>query len=159
MDQLSAPFITYVSSIGLQKLILTLTFTVLGLAIAKLASVSISRAFSSRLGEGGVLLIRRFTWYFFLVLIVSNALTQLGVDLTVLLGAAGVLTVAVGFAAQTSAANMISGLFLLGDRPFSVGDLIRFDSTFGTIISIDLPSESHVSQWFSADNLCSTHLN
>ena len=36
----------------------------------------------------------------------------------VLLGAAGILTVALGFASQTSASNVISGLFLLGERPF-----------------------------------------
>ena len=60
--------------------------------------------------------------------------------MSVLLGAAGVLTVAAGFAAQTSAANVISGLFLLGEHPFSIGDVIRFDKVLGTVVAVDLLS-------------------
>jgi len=41
-----------------------------------------------------------------------------------LLGAAGVIGVAIGFASQTSVSNIISGFFLLLERPFSVGDII-----------------------------------
>lgn len=57
-----------------------------------------------------------------------------------MLGAAGILSVAIGFASQTSASNLISGLFLMMERPFSVGDIIRVESTTGEVISIDLLS-------------------
>jgi small-conductance mechanosensitive channel len=65
---------------------------------------------------------------------------ELGFDLSVLLGAAGILTVAIGFASQTSASNVISGLFLLGERPFAVGDVIRVGGTTGEVLSVDLLS-------------------
>lgn len=52
-------------------------------------------------------------------------LRELGFNLSVLLGAAGIFTVAIGFASQTSASNLISGLLLIGERPFGVGDLVR----------------------------------
>jgi small-conductance mechanosensitive channel len=58
-----------------------------------------------------------------LALVVVSALHQLGVDLSILLGAAGILTVAIGFASQTSASNIISGLFLVAERPFVVGTI------------------------------------
>jgi small-conductance mechanosensitive channel len=64
----------------------------------------------------------------------------LGVDLSILLGAAGILTVALGFASQTSASNIISGLFLLGEKPFGVGDIVRVGTTTGEVIAIDLLS-------------------
>src|SRR5690606_6278295 len=67
-------------------------------------------------------------------------LDTLGVDVGVLLGAAGILTVAIGFASQTSASNLISGLFLLGARPFSVGDLIEVGTRTGVVLSVDLLS-------------------
>jgi small-conductance mechanosensitive channel len=67
-------------------------------------------------------------------------LRQLGIDLSVLLGAAGVLTVALGFAAQTSASNLISGLFLIGERPFVIGDLIQVNGSVGLVMSIDMLS-------------------
>ncbi|MFT6270035.1 MAG: small-conductance mechanosensitive channel [Alphaproteobacteria bacterium] len=65
---------------------------------------------------------------------------ELGFDLSVVLGAAGIFSVAIGFASQTSASNLISGLFLMMERPFSVGDIIRVESTTGEVISIDLLS-------------------
>ncbi|MDU0355214.1 mechanosensitive ion channel family protein [Paraglaciecola aquimarina] len=65
---------------------------------------------------------------------------ELGFDLSVVLGAAGIFSVAIGFASQTSASNLISGLFLMMERPFSIGDVIRVDSTTGEVISIDLLS-------------------
>lgn len=71
---------------------------------------------------------------------VLSALGTLGVDLSVLLGAAGIFTVAIGFASQTSASNVISGLFLIGERPFGVGDVIQVGTTLGTVESIDLVS-------------------
>jgi small-conductance mechanosensitive channel len=67
-------------------------------------------------------------------------LKELGFELGPLLGAAGVVTVAVGFAAQTSVSNLISGLFLMGERPFLIGDNITVGDKTGEVISIDLMS-------------------
>jgi small-conductance mechanosensitive channel len=64
----------------------------------------------------------------------------LGFDLQVLIGAAGILTVAIGFASQTSASNLISGLFLMMERPFIVSDVICVETTTGEVVSIDLLS-------------------
>lgn len=67
-------------------------------------------------------------------------LRELGMDLGVLLGAAGILTVAVGFASQTSASNVISGVFMMAERPFQVGDLIQLGETVGFVLDIDFLS-------------------
>jgi small-conductance mechanosensitive channel len=96
------------------------------------------RRFASRRFSGHhVQLMRRLVFYGVLGLFVASALRELGFSLAVLMGAAGVLTVAVGFASQTSASNLISGLFLIGERPFSVGDIIRVGQTTGEVLSID----------------------
>ena len=71
-----------------------------------------------------------------LILLVS-VLTELGFSLGPLLGAAGILGIAVGFASQTSVSNVISGFFLLGERPFQVDDFIQVGETVGRVISID----------------------
>ncbi len=86
------------------------------------------------------LLLQRSVTYLILVLTVAAALRELGVDLGVLLGAAGIVTVAVGFAAQTSISNLISGLFLMGEQPFVVGDIVTVDGVTGEVLSIDLMS-------------------
>lgn len=78
--------------------------------------------------------------YIAYLLVVLIALSRAGFDISVLLGAAGILTVALGFASQTSASNVISGLFLVGERPFVVGDIIRVDQIVGTVETIDFVS-------------------
>ncbi|WP_428262628.1 mechanosensitive ion channel family protein [Haliangium sp.] len=86
------------------------------------------------------ILVRRAVTALLLVLTVAWAMSELGLKLGVVLGAAGVLTVAVGFAAQTSVSNLISGLFLMAERPFRVGDVITVADTTGEVLSIDLLS-------------------
>ena len=68
---------------------------------------------------------------------VATALQAFGVELSVLLGAAGVFTVAIGFAAQTSTSNLISGLFLMLEQTVQVGDVVEVDGVTGEVIAID----------------------
>ena len=56
------------------------------------------------------LLFERSAFYIVFGLFAVTAVQQAGFDLTVILGAAGILSVALGFASQTSASNLISGL-------------------------------------------------
>jgi small-conductance mechanosensitive channel len=74
------------------------------------------------------------------VLVLVAVLGELGVKLTALLGAAGIVGIAVGIASQTSVSNIIGGLFLISEKPFGVGDVIRMGATTGIIQSIDLLS-------------------
>ncbi len=110
---------------------------VLGVLFAALASRLVLRVAGKRLSQHHLQLFRRLAFYIVLALFVASALRELGFSLAVLMGAAGVLTVAIGFASQTSASNLISGLFLIGERPFSVGDIIKIGNTTGEVLSID----------------------
>lgn len=44
------------------------------------------------------------------------------------LASAGIVGLAVGFAAQDTLSNLFAGVFILADRPYRVGDYIRLDS-------------------------------
>lgn len=56
-----------------------------------------------------------------------------------LLAGAGILAVAVGFASQAALANIISGIFIVIFRPFSVKDHLTIDdTTFGVVEDITL---------------------
>ncbi|WP_051559876.1 mechanosensitive ion channel family protein [Marinobacterium jannaschii] len=111
-----------------------------GFVLAKFVSSSALRLFGRQMSQHHLILLKRLLFYTTLGLFLVSALRELGFKLSVLLGAAGILTVAVGFASQTSASNIISGLFLLGERPFSVGDVVKIDNTMGEVLSIDLLS-------------------
>ncbi|GAA6184727.1 MULTISPECIES: mechanosensitive ion channel family protein [Alteromonadaceae] len=113
---------------------------VLGYLLAKSLSNLVARFNVANMTKHGQVLLRRGIFYGVMVLMFISALRELGFDLSVVLGAAGILSVAIGFASQTSASNLISGLFLMMERPFSIGDVIRVDETTGEVISIDLLS-------------------
>lgn len=112
----------------------------LGIALGRLAGMGAVRLFAGTADAHQAMLLRRITFYVVFALFAVSAAHALGFDLGVLLGAAGILTVAIGFASQTSASNLISGLFLLGEKPFAVGDIIRVGTTTGEVLSIDLLS-------------------
>lgn len=63
---------------------------------------------------------------------------QFGVNLLPILGGLGVVGLAVGFAAQDILANFISGITLLIDRPFRIGDWIRTNDYEGRIKGLTL---------------------
>ncbi len=113
---------------------------VVGYFVAKIVSNLVARFNFANLSSHAQVLLRRAVFYGIMILMVMSALREVGFDLSVILGAAGILSVAIGFASQTSASNLISGIFLMMERPFSIGDVIRVDQTLGEVISIDLLS-------------------
>lgn len=124
----------------LGNLVTGLTIFVLGLLVARFVGRTVRRVATARASAQHGLIAGRLTTYGLAVLVTLEALHQGGFDLKVLLGAAGVLTLALGFAAQTSTSNLISGLFLMAERPFVLGDTIELGTTFGEVASIDLLS-------------------
>ena len=76
------------------------------------------------------------------VFVIIQALHAVGVDLVSILGAAGVVGIAIGFASQTTLSNFISGIFLVSERSVSLGDYIRVDGAEGTVEAINLLSVS-----------------
>ena len=113
---------------------------VVGLLLARLLAALVGRFAGRFWSLDNVVLLRRAVFWTGAGLVVASVLRQLGFDLGVLLGAAGILTVAVGFASQTSASNLISGLFLAIERSFEVGDAISVGGSTGEVLSIDLLS-------------------
>jgi small-conductance mechanosensitive channel len=78
--------------------------------------------------------------YAFWAIGVMYVLGQFGVKLNALLGAAGIAGIAVGFAAQTSVSNIISGFFVLTEKSLKIGDAISVDGITGIVYSIELLS-------------------
>lgn len=117
-----------------------LLIVLIGLLLARTLASTTVRFFNDRLDAHRSMVLRRLVFYLVLGLAVATALNELGFKLGVLLGAAGILSVAIGFASQTSASNLISGLFLVGERPFGIGDAIKVGGTTGEVLSIDLLS-------------------
>jgi small-conductance mechanosensitive channel len=86
------------------------------------------------------MLVIRTINYAYVIVSLLYLLSVFGIKITAILGAAGVAGVAIGFAAQTTISNFISGLFVLGERTMKVGDFISCGGVAGTVDSVDLLS-------------------
>lgn len=126
--------------LDLNSVLFAVGILILGLLIVFGLARAAAGFFRSRFSAHHALLIQKGILYVGIILVVCTMLIHLNVNLTAVLGAAGIATVAIGFAAQTSLSNLISGLFLLGEKPFEVGDLIVVGQTRGVVLSIDLLS-------------------
>jgi len=79
----------------------------------------------------------------FIVYIGGTAIVLVGVlqpPREFLLAIGGSAAVAFGFAVKDIAASLVSGLVLLFDRPFQVGDRVGFADVYGEIVAIGLRS-------------------
>jgi len=72
------------------------------------------------------------------VVAIMMALHEFGVPIAPLLTGAGILGVAVGFGSQSLVKDIISGLFILMENQFRIGDLITIESYTGTVENMTL---------------------
>ncbi len=140
MNDLFEQITTWVMSPVALSWLRALLLLVGGAVAVRALTASAGRAAQARWNPQAAMLARRTVSLVGWTLLGASVLRQLGFELSVLMGAAGVLTVAAGFASQTAASNLISGLFLIGERPFVVGDVIRVDAVTGEVTDIDLVS-------------------
>ena len=114
-----------------------LVFWALWKATARLLTAVFTRAQLDLTASAFVLTILRFT---FTIVGALTVLAQLGVDTTSVLTSLGVMGLTIGFAAQDTLSNIISGLFIFWDRPFVLGDLVEVDGEYGRVDQITLRS-------------------
>lgn len=131
---------TFFSSETVDKFFRILFILVAGVGSIQLISYLIKRSLRKQLSRQRMMIISRtvvYTGYTGLVLIVIR---ELNYDLTALFGAAGVVGIVIGVASQTSIGNIVSGLFLVSEKSFELGDVVRVGDKTGTVYAIDLLS-------------------
>jgi small-conductance mechanosensitive channel len=128
----SADFYNKIIGTAIAIILVLIVFGVTNRIIGKMAAATMPqpRAF----------VIKKIIRYAGYVVAVMTLFNALGIDLSALLGAAGIAGIAVGFAAQTSVSNVISGLFLVSEKHFQIGDVVQVGDVSGVVQSIDLLS-------------------
>lgn len=117
-----------------------LIIIIVGYSLLQFLAYIVRRTLSKKLSPQSKFLINKVIVYSGIVIILAMVLSTLKVNITALLGAAGVIGIVIGIASQTSIGNVISGIFLISEKTFEIGDLIRVDDKMGTVYSIDLLS-------------------
>lgn len=83
-----------------------------------------------------VQVLQQIIQYSLIVLAITIILDMLGINITGLVLSLGILGVVVGFAARDTIANYISGMFILADKSFRVGDTIEISGKTGKVIKM-----------------------
>jgi small-conductance mechanosensitive channel len=67
-------------------------------------------------------------------------LSIFGVNPTILATSLGVVGIAIGFAGKDIISNLLSGIFLLFERAYGLGDVVKIANTYGIVRSVKLRS-------------------
>ncbi|TYB31365.1 MAG: mechanosensitive ion channel family protein [Candidatus Mcinerneyibacterium aminivorans] len=129
-----------IDNINLQTIIKISLILVLGIGSLKLLIYIVKKFLKKTVSIHTRKLIQKAIFWGGGLIILFTVLDQVGIKLTALLSALGIAGVAIGFASQTSFSNIISGIFLITERTFEIGDIVQIDSHLGRVVSIDLLS-------------------
>ena len=70
--------------------------------------------------------------------VVIMAIAQLGYDIAPLIASAGILGVALGFGAQSLVKDFLSGIFMIFEDQYGVGDSVNLGDVSGTVEAVSL---------------------
>jgi len=120
-----------------QRLIVGLIVFALGYVITRLIQYLVVRAV--RRTPGGVMVEHALSRVIAIVgvtLSLLTALSTMGIDIEALIAALGLTSLAIGLALKDTIENAITGVLLLIQRPFKVGDVIQVGSVTGTVADV-----------------------
>ena len=146
MEELLEAFLKQINASGPLDLFIMIASTVFMvfviIIVFNLIQLITGRLLKNRLNPQRTFIVKKSIKYTGFVMAMLFFFRNIGVDTSAILGAAGVIGIAVGFAAQTTISSLISGFFLLSEKPFKVGDAIRVDSAdiLGIVLTVDILS-------------------
>jgi small-conductance mechanosensitive channel len=132
--------ITGKRSITIGKIILAILILVVGYWVTGLVSALVEPIIIKRLKiePNQANLIRRWFRALLVVSLVMFSLVSVKIPLTVFAFAGGALAIGLGFGTQTILKNFVSGLIILFERPFRVGDVLDVAGQKGTVTGVGL---------------------
>lgn len=125
---------------NLVKVVVAVVVLLILWIVYRLIIRGVKRVKSEKMTVNRQQMIMRTVKYAYWILVLMYVLSLFGVKLSAIWGAAGIAGVAIGFAAQTSVSNLISGLFVITEGSLKVGDFIIVDGVSGVVDEIKLIS-------------------
>ena len=98
----------------------------------------------SHRGASLVTLFSSLTRYVAALVILCWGLSIFGVDVNTIVASVGVVTLVVGFGAESLVADLITGIFMLFENQYNVGDIVEVNGFRGTVQDIGIRTTSIV---------------
>ncbi len=112
----------------------------LGIIVARIVSMNVRRSLAEKVPANELNLILKVVNFSIIAIFALIALPFLGVDLSGLIAAGGFAGLVVGFASRSVVANLVSGIFLLVERPIKIGDQVKVGDVAGFVEDIHILS-------------------
>lgn len=137
-------FVSYIKSLltwgHLFKVVGAIIILFIMWLIYKCVRKTLKKVPEEKVSAHNMMILQKGVKYLFYVFCGMYILSLFGVNFNAIWGAAGIAGLAIGFAAQTSVSNLISGVFVLGEKTMKVGDYITVGGESGIVDSVGLLS-------------------
>ena len=117
-------------------LLKVVVFLIIAVLIARVVVIYLRRSLKDRMSRDLMEIVIKVTYYTIIVIAVLFGLKNLQIELSGLLVAGGIIGIVIGFATQSIVGNLVSGLFLMVERPIKIGDQVNIDGTSGFVEDI-----------------------
>jgi len=131
---------TIYGNFTIKDLLISIVTLFLAIVIAKIITVNLKRALKEKMTKEHLEILGKIVYYGIILIAVISVLHKLGITMTGLLVAGGVVGIAIGFAAKSVIGNFISGIFLMIERPIKIGDQVNIDNYSGFVEDIHILS-------------------
>jgi len=136
-------FILYSTSKGpvtlgnLLEFIFILSFSII---ISRIITLYLRRYFRNKVSKDVGETTIKFLYYSILLIVFITILPLIGLDPSGLLLAGGITGIVLGFASQNIVGNLISGVFLMIEKPIKIGDQVEINKISGYVTDIRIIS-------------------
>ncbi len=113
---------------------------ILSIIIAKGVSVFLRRSLRDKFDKDRLGILLKVSYYGIIILAIVLALPVLGINTSGLLVAGGVTGIVIGFASQSIVGNLMSGIFIMAERPIKIGSQVEIDNVTGFVEDIGIMS-------------------
>jgi len=130
----------YFNAQNLERLILAVIIIIVGSLIIYAISYIVKKLLPKSMSKQRQMIISRLINYSGYLILAFVVIAEMNIDLTPFFGAAGIIGIVIGVASQSSIGNIVSGFFLVSEKSFEIGDVIKIGDKSGVVYSIDLLS-------------------
>ena len=131
---------TKIAGITVVNLLTFILILVVSVILGKVVRVNIHRIMKEKIPITTLVVVEKMAYYIIVFIGFMVALPYIGFSLGGLLVAGGILGIVIGFASQTVVSNLISGIFLLIEKPMAVGDGVEIGGVSGVVEDIRILS-------------------
>ncbi|KYC48092.1 MAG: Small-conductance mechanosensitive channel MscMJ [Candidatus Methanofastidiosum methylothiophilum] len=134
------PILSAISAKNVFPFVLAITFIILSILISKGLTIGLRKYFKEKMEKDRLGVLLKITYYSIIALTIILVLPIIGINTSSLLVAGGVTGIIIGFASQSIVGNLMSGFFLMAERPIKIGSQVEIDSVRGYVEDIGLMS-------------------